>query len=293
MTASAGVAEPKYSFPTWFFDYDNDGWEDIFVGGYRGINVGDMAADYLGKPHEGERPRLYRNKGDGTFTDVTKQAGLYRMLLAMGSNFGDLDNDGWLDFYLGTGEPDLAALMPNRMFRNDRGHGFQDVTTSGGFGHVQKGHGVSFADMDHDGDQDIYEVMGGALSGDTYRNVFYENPGHGNNWIKIKLIGTRSNRAAIGARLKVTVRGESGERVIYRRVSSGGSFGASPLRQEIGLGKADQIVRLEVKWPGSGEQQFTKLPIQSLVTIREGQGDFEAAKLTPFRFIRNRESHRH
>ena len=204
VTAVAGVGEPKYSFPTWFFDYDNDGWLDIFAGGYRGASVGELAADYLGLPHEAERPRLYRNLGNGRFEDVTKAAGLYRMLLAMGSNFGDLDNDGWLDFYLGTGEPDLSALMPNRMFRNAEGKLFQDVTTSGGFGHLQKGHGIAFADLDHDGDQDIYQVMGGALEGDTYRNVLFENPGHGNGWVKLKLIGEKANRAAIGARLKLT-----------------------------------------------------------------------------------------
>ena len=89
----------------------------------------------------------------------------------MGSNFGDLDNDGWLDFYLGTGDPDLLTIMPNRMFRNAGGKFFQDVTTSGGFGNLQKGHGVSFADFDNDGDQDVHEDMGGAVSSDIYPNV--------------------------------------------------------------------------------------------------------------------------
>ena len=167
----------------------------------------------------------------------------------MGANFGDLDNDGWLDFYLGTGDPSLSTLIPNRMFRNADGKFFQDVTTSGGFGHIQKGHGISFADFDNDGDQDIYEVMGGAYAGDNYRNVLFLNPGHGNHWITLKLEGIRSNRAAMGARIRVTVQTAQGERSIYKTVSTGGSFGASPLRQEIGLGQAKAIRSVEIFWP--------------------------------------------
>jgi hypothetical protein len=110
---------------------------------------------------------------------VTGAAKLDRVLHAMGSGFGDLDNDGWLDFYLGTGDPDLLTLIPNRMFRNAGGTHFQDVTTSGGFGHLQKGHGVSFADLDNDGDQDVHEDLGGAVTGDVYPNVLFENPGMG------------------------------------------------------------------------------------------------------------------
>jgi hypothetical protein len=123
----------------------------------------------------------------------------------MGCNFGDLDNDGWLDFYVGTGDPSLSMLIPNRMFRNDGGKRFQEVTSSGGFGHLQKGHGISFADLDNDGDQDIHEEMGGAVSGDVAHNALYLNPGHGNHWITLKLEGVTSNRAAIGARIRAIV----------------------------------------------------------------------------------------
>src|ERR1044071_1870366 len=186
VASQAGVTEPLYSFPCWFFDYDNDGWEDLFVSGYRIHDVGDICADYLGLPTEAERARLYHNNHDGTFTDVTRQTGLYRVLHAMGANFGDLDNDGFLDFYLGTGDPQLATIVPHRMFRNDGGKRFQDVTTAGGFGNLQKGHGVSFADIDNDGDQDIYQNMGGAVTGDVYHNVLFENPGHGNHWVTLK-----------------------------------------------------------------------------------------------------------
>ena len=80
----------------------------------------------------------------------------------MGCNFGDFDNDGWLDFYAGTGDPDFTTLIPNRAFRNNNGTNFQEVTSSVGMGHLQKGHGVAFADLDNNGSQDIYEVIGGA-----------------------------------------------------------------------------------------------------------------------------------
>lgn len=296
VTKPAGVAEPLFSFPTWFFDYDNDGWEDLFVSGYRAKNVGDIAADYLGRANDAEKPRLYRNNHDGTFSDVTQRTHLNKALLAMGANFGDLDNDGWPDFYLGTGEPDLAALVPNRMFRNVEGKFFQDVTTSGGFGHLQKGHGISFADLDNDGDQDIYEVLGGAFSGDTYRNVLFQNPGHGNNWIKLILEGVRANRAAIGARIKVVAAGAGGERVIHRTVGSGGSFGASPLRQEIGIGPANSIQTIEIRWPGSGTVQvLTNPPVRSLLKVREGAPAYQVVPLRSFQFenVARAEHHHH
>jgi len=288
-TREAGVGDPVFSFPTWFFDFDNDGREDLFVGGYRASHVGDIAADYLGLPHHAEQPRLYRNRGDGSFQDVTRPMGLDRVLLAMGANFGDLDNDGWLDFYLGTGEPDLSALMPNRMFRNAGGLRFQDVTTAGGFGHLQKGHGVSFGDLDEDGDQDIYHVLGGAFEGDAWRNVLFENPGHGHRWVKLRLVGSRANRSAIGARIRIQTAGPDGVRILHRTVSSGGSFGASPLRQEIGLGTATSVDLVEVSWPGSGARQtFTNLPMETLLVLREGDPSPTVQRSPPAPFRKQR-----
>jgi hypothetical protein len=267
----AGVTEPMFSFPCWFFDYDNDGWDDLFVCGYRIKDVGDVCADYLGLPTDAERPRLYHNNHDGTFRDVTAQMGLSHVLLAMGANFGDLDNDGFLDFYLGTGNPDLATVIPNRMFRNDAGLRFQDVTSAGGFGNLQKGHGVSFGDIDNDGNQDIYENMGGAVSGDVYHNVLYLNPGYTNHWITLKLEGVESNRAAVGARIRVIVTSASGEHSYYKTVGTGGSFGASPLRQEIGLGQAQSIARVEVFWPRTGKTQvISGLQMDRFYKLKEG-----------------------
>jgi hypothetical protein len=275
VAAEAGVTEPLASFPTFFFDYDNDGWLDLFVAGYGRIGGGPplphVVADYLGLPTDAERGRLYRNRADGSFDDVTKTANLHKVVLAMGLNFGDLDNDGWLDFYAGTGTPELNTLVPNRMFRNDGGRRFQDVTTAGNFGHLQKGHGVGFADVDNDGDQDVFEQMGGAFLADRARSALYENPGNENRWLVLELEGVRSNRRALGARIEVSVETAAGRRRLHRTVSSGGSFGASPFRQEIGLGRARRVEWVQIVWPVTGEvQRIDGLRPERHYRIREG-----------------------
>jgi hypothetical protein len=292
---AAGVQGPDLSFPTWFFDYDNDGWLDIFVSGYDALRLANVAEDaaleMLGQPAKGETMRLYRNKGDNTFEDVTAVVGLNKTAYAMGANFGDLDNDGWLDFYLGTGAPDYTALVPNRMFRNLEGKGFEEVTMNG-FGHLQKGHGIAFGDLDNDGDQDIYAVMGGAFEGDAAMNVLYENPGFPqNSWLSIRLEGANSNRSAIGARIKVSV----GGRNIYRMVGTGGSFGANPLQQTIGLGKASGTASVEIVWPGGERAQYDGVALNQFVSVKEGEKTLkvEKRKQAPFKINHEHAGHKH
>jgi hypothetical protein len=285
VSSQAGVTEPLRSFPCWFFDYDNDGREDIFVAGYDLTGVEEFLADLLGLRTGGAPMKLYRNHGDGTFEDASKRLRLDHSLLAMGANFGDLDNDGWLDFYLGTGNPDLRSLVPNKMYRNAGGEFFQDVTTSGGFGHLQKEHAIGFGDLDNDGDQDVYANIGGAFSGDVYRNALFENPGHGNRWLKLKLEGVTSNRSAIGAKIKVVAKTPAGERSIYKTVNSGGSFGANPLRQELGLGDARSIERLEIFWPTTGKTQvLTGLAMDGAYRVKEDAAAAEVLELEPTPF---------
>jgi hypothetical protein len=278
----AGVQEPIMSFTCWFFDYDNDGWPDIFVSGYW-ATMPNIVREYLGEKDQakGDRPRLYRNNRDGTFTDVSHEMHLDKLLLTMGANFGDLDNDGWLDFYLGTGAAPLTYIVPNRMFRSHEGQYFDDVTTSGGFGHLQKGHGVAFADIDNNGNQDVLEVVGGAFTADRFWPVLFKNPGHGNHWIKLNLVGVHANRFAVGARIRVRITENSKGRDIYRTVNSGGSFGASSLRPHIGLGKATAIDELEIRWPGNGLVQTVKGPIAADTTyeLREGEGGLKSLRV--------------
>ncbi|MEL6592541.1 MAG: FG-GAP-like repeat-containing protein [Bacteroidota bacterium] len=251
---ASGVDQPFFSFPSWVWDYNQDGHEDLLVFGFNSRRYNklsaDVAADYLDLPGKGIRPHLYENQGDGTFHEVGQEKGLDHVLYAMGCNFGDLDQDGWLDLYAGTGAPDFMSLIPNRVFRNDSGRGFQDVTTTGGFGQIQKGHAVAFGDVDQDGDEDIYTVLGGFFEGDVYPNSLLENPGSDHAWITLKLAGSRANRSAIGARVKIQARDKTGKKyTFFRTVSTGGSFGSSSLQLEIGLGDCEKIDWIEVQWP--------------------------------------------
>ena len=267
ISKKSGVTEPLNSFPAWFWDFNNDGWEDIWVSGYDNSS-GHVAMDYLGLKHDGESPRLYQNNKDGTFTDVTKKANLNHPLLTMGSNFGDLNNDGFLDFYAGTGDPDYRSIQPNRMFLNNRGESFDDVTFHGRFGHLQKGHGVSFADFDRDGDLDIHAVLGGAYEGSVYQNALFENPGGWKtHWIGISLRGNKTNKLALGARIEIVLKNGSS---IFRTVSSGGSFGGNPFDQMIGLGKNGNIKTINIFWPGSGTTQtFSGVDINARYLVNE------------------------
>ncbi|MFQ5720162.1 MAG: CRTAC1 family protein, partial [Acidobacteriota bacterium] len=271
-----GVTRPAgRSFATWFFDFDNDGDLDLFVTAYL-AQVEDIAADTLGLARGSELwPRLYRNDGD-RFSDVTVDAGLDHPSLPMGANFGDINEDGFVDIYLGTGAPAYEALMPNIMYLNRGDSTFTDVTFSGGFGHLQKGHGISFADLDNDGDNDISLQAGGMFPGDRFSNALFVNPGHGHHFLSVQAVGRRSNRAAIGTRLHVRVTTAGGTRSIYRWVTSGGSFGSSSLEQSIGLGDATGIETLEVMWPATGRTQtFHDVPLDAFIRVLEDEEMFE------------------
>jgi hypothetical protein len=273
--AKAGVQKPWQSFATWFFDYDNDGLPDLFVTSYF-ISVDESIRSYMGRERNAETLKLYKNMGDGTFQDVTEQVGLDKVFMPMGGNFGDIDNDGFLDLYLGTGNPSYASLLPNVLLHNKDGKFFLDVTASSGTGELHKGHGVAFADIANKGNEDILEEVGGAVPGDAHGFRLFKNPGNSNDWITLHLVGVKTNRSAIGARIKVTVENPGAPaRSIYRTIGSGGSFGASPLQQHIGLGKNARITDLEIWWPTSNTwQHFSDVKKNQFIEIKEFARDF-------------------
>ena len=261
------------TFATWFWDVNNDGWLDIYVSGFL-ASLADLAADFIGEETEGRRLRVYLNDGRGGFTNMAAEMDLDDVQIPMGANYGDVDNDGFPDIYLGTGRPGFEFLVPNVLYRNVEGERFVNVTTAAGVGHLQKGHGIAFGDLDNDGDQDIYAQMGGGYPADAFRDALFENPGNENRWIVVRTRGVQSNRFGVGARIRADVVTPDGNRSFHVVVGSGGSFGASSLQAEMGLGRAERIERLEVHWPTSGTTQtFLDVPLDTCFEVTEGEDE--------------------
>jgi hypothetical protein len=223
--------------------------------------------------------------GNGTFKDVTAEVGLNKINMPMGANFGDIDNDGYPDIYLATGGPEYGALAPKMLLHNREGKYFTDITASSGTGDLHKGHAVAFADLGNNGFEDLLVSIGGATPGDAHQFRVFENPGNANDWIAVKLVGVKSNRVGIGARIQVTVENEGHRtRSIYRTVGSGGSFGGNPIQQHIGLGKSAKIVRLEVWWPASNSRQsFANVDKNLFIEIKEFAKDYTKLSRKQFR----------
>ncbi len=283
VATESGITGSPQSFATVCFDYDNDGWLDFFVCDYKS-SLAEVVASYMGLPVDPSlRPRLYRNLGDGKFAEVSRESGLDRPSAPMGMSVGDIDNDGFLDIYLGTGWMSFSGLAPNIMLKNMAGKRFEDVTDSTRTGHLQKGHGVSFADWDCDGDVDLFLVQAGGYPGDKGYHVLFQNPGQGHHWLKVTLVGTRTNRAAIGARIRADLKDPSGKtRSIHRMIGTTGSFGGNSLTETLGLLDAKVVDRLTITWPTSGTvQTFEKVPADQAISITEGQTAFKVLPQPP------------
>jgi tetratricopeptide (TPR) repeat protein len=285
----AGVREPLFSFSSWFFDYDNDGWPDLLVTDYP-WSVDDEMRSYLHQPVRSETMKLYRNLHNGTFEDVTAKVGLDRVFMPMGANFGDVDNDGFLDMYLGMGNPSLGSLTPHELLRNDSGKRFVDITASSGTGEIHKGHGIAFADLRRNGQEDIVSEDGGAVPAEKHTLRLFQNPGNGNDWINMRLVGVKSNRAAVGAKIQVSVQNAgSVPRSIWRTVGETSSFGGNPTEPHIGLGPTAKIVSLDVFWPASGtHQHFAHVDKNAFLQVKEFDSGFTKLVRRPVRMGENR-----
>jgi hypothetical protein len=274
VTKAAGLLQPPHNgFVCFFFDYNNDGWPDVLTtslapwpvvveGMRKGYSVPSPQAIHA------DAVRLFKNNGNGTFTDVTFESKLYLPMGVMGAGVADLDNDGFLDIYFGTGDPQLTRLEPNRLFRNNGDGTFVDVTSYVGFARPgNKGHGVAFVDIDDDGDLDIYAQLGGHYQGDHAYNAFYRNlKGNRNHWFEIELQGVKSNRYAIGAQVTI----KAGAQIFFREVKGSEGFGAtSPYRVHFGLGKVAKIDTMEIRWPSGLKQTLDNIPTNQIMRVKE------------------------
>jgi hypothetical protein len=299
------------------FDYNGDGWTDVFlandsmenflyknrgngtfeeVGLEAGVALGEDgkaeagmgtdAADYNrdGLPDlfvthlDLEYNRLYRNQGDGTFTDATLTsklgAGTFRMS-GFGTRFIDFDNDGWRDLFIVNGHVlDNVQLFhagtdyaePKVIYRNDKGF-FRDVTKQLGADllvpHVSRA--AAFADYDNDGDMDVLVTNNGGNP-----QLFRNQGGNRNHWLEVRLIGTRSGRDAFGSKVKIL----AGNVMQNDEVKGGMSYQAAhDPRIHFGLGTASHVAYLEVKWPKGGFTKLTDLPADRCVSIQENVGE--------------------
>ncbi len=247
------------SFMTAFLDADHDGDLDLYLGGIAGIaeSVTAQAVFGEGRGSSGGRTMLWLQRGDGRF-DVDNGFFARQMPIGtMGSSFGDLDNDGAYDFYLGTGNPEGWYILPNLMYLGSTADGrpvaeLTNISRLFGFGTVQKGHGIIFFDFDNDGDQDIFSSLGGMWPGDAWPNQFFLNESRLDAaWVKIRLRGTRANSHGVGARIKIVAHDrDGGEIVRYHHMNNKTGFGSAPYLAHVGLGAAVAIDRVEVRWPG-------------------------------------------
>ena len=234
-TVSAGLDDRGKCIGLAVGDYDNDGDLDLYVC-KKGFNA------------------LYRNEGEGTFTDVTPAAGVRAVGMSLGASWGDYDNDGWLDLYVVN-----YYGRPNVLYRNEGEGVFRDVAGSSGVGDEGDGLGVAFADYDNDGWLDLYVTNDGS-------DVLYRNRGDRHHWLRVRTVGSVSNRDGIGSRVRVV----AGALRMIREISGGGGYCSQDgLWAQFGLGEYDTVDSLVVRWPSGAMSLLTSLPADQEVLVRE------------------------
>jgi len=252
-------------------DVDSDGDLDIFTGSLAPWEevVAGYRADFKQGPLT-DIPRLYRNRGDGTFDDVSLSAGFRYPLGIMAGSTADLDNDGYPDIYLGTGNPELRRLEGNIFYHNRGGRTFEDLTRYTGLGKIGKGHGIIFYDWDADGDLDMFAEFGGFFHGDWSESSFYLNElGNRNHWLQVDLVQPEKNRKGIGAQVTV----HSGGLRQVQVMTAGRGFGSTdPPILHFGLGRNTRVDRVEVQWPDGVRETMTPAKVDTKITITRTPG---------------------
>ncbi|MSU62284.1 MAG: hypothetical protein EXS31_07790 [Pedosphaera sp.] len=279
-------------------DFDNDGWSDVFVSGYSGANFlfrNDGHGAFIritgGVPASDAQPsaghawgdydndgfldlfvanagsgsnRLYHNRGDGTFERITSGNIVTDTAVSLGCAWGDYDNDGFLDLFVING---LSGPQNNFLYRNKGDGTFTKITSGSLVNDGGASSGIAWGDYDNDGFLDLFVANG--LLGPAQVNFLYRNNGNGNNWVKIKCVGTVSNRAGIGAkvRLKAIIAGQS--RWQMRQIDGGDGTSGGSLEADFGLGSATIIDTLRIEWPLGIVQELHGVSVKQRLTVTE------------------------
>ena len=258
---------PVGGYFTLFFDYDNDGDLDLFCSELSDYDTALYTRQHGRTRRDKHRPALYRNEGTGSFVDATYRSGLGKSYGTTGAQFGDVNGDGFPDIYLANGGEEMNRFEPDALLLNLKGQRFVDIALQIGMEQLGKGYGVSFADFDGDGDQDVYVPIGGTFPGDTWENRLYRNDSSRTAWLTLRLEGTQSNRDAIGARVRLTAGGA--ER--HAAIDGGSGFASTnSLQLEIGLGQAEKVDELEIRWPSGQTDRWIDLDVDQMLKVREG-----------------------
>ena len=251
-------------------DYDNDGWLDLYISDW-----------------QGNSDHIWKNSGKGYFDEVSDDVGITRPTkdhLSFGGGFFDYDNDGWLDLFIANGHvfpfihkvfSDVQYQQTNSLFHNDGNGKFVEVTQRAGdaFKTAALGRGVAFADFNNDGFMDLVVANDGASP-----SLLMNSAHNSNHFINFKLVGNKSNRDAIGARVRIKANGMNQ----IREIQSGGSYmSQSDLRANFGLGKASVVDEVQITWPAGSVQEFSNLQADKFYLIEEG-----SPKVTLQKFVR-------
>jgi hypothetical protein len=264
--ALSADGKPQAGMGVSAIDYDLDGNLDIVKTNFAG-----------------DTPSLYRNIGAGNFEDATFPAGLgkHTQYLGWGCGFFDMDNDGWADILICNGHvyPEVEQLRTEAgyaqrklLYRNLRNGRFEDVSTDAGPGISvpSASRGCAFGDFDNDGDIDVV-----VNTVNDYPQLLRCDQKIGNNWLKVRTIGTKSNRSGIGARLRCITH-PAGETKAHAQIdevrSGGGYFSQNDLRVHFGIGKAEKVDLLEIRWPSGLIEKVENIKPNQVIYVKEGQG---------------------
>ncbi|MEA2559201.1 MAG: hypothetical protein QOH06_705 [Acidobacteriota bacterium] len=244
-----------------FVDYDQDGKLDLFHAGFGDARTAvEQAVFGQNRDRYETGHSTFLLQRGGRFEEHNELFGGGDMPMStMGASYGDLDNDGCLDVYLGTGNPEPWFILPNLMYLGEQVEGrctgrLRNISMLNGFGNVQKGHGIVFFDFDNDGDQDVFSSLGGMWPSDPWLSqMFVNESATANRWIKVRLRGRRSNRFGLGSMIEVRARAEDGRRFVRTYHMDGKTgFGSAPYLAHVGLGRAEEVEGVRVTWLGSG-----------------------------------------